>query len=446
MSSNLQADPHPTESAQDYRQFDSGAVSALVRENVLVSLDRLVWDGVKAFPRRGLEIGGILTGTVDPQIRVAAIYPLSMAYRSSPAFRLSPADLLSLKQSAAWAQAAGESVIGHFRSDTSGTPAPADADEAVVELLNLTQPLLVLIPASAAGIDPARLYRRENGAWVFLLEFPLAVPQNEGAPSRTSRLSALAGRDRVLERSRSARWWAAGGLLAGLGCGVFAGHSLWPSRTPVPNMAPGQPTRSDIHSDINLEAHPEARRLRFQWNPVLEGSSGMLTVHDGGHTLQIPLNRQQLESGNTIYYPETASVEARLEIYRDENHFIGESIATKLTGVAAFPDAATSLQAAKNPVQYVAAVPIRKVRPAVPASLRSKLPESVSVEVKVQIDAAGKVTRAAPVGDLTDTQKLLAPGTVEAARLWSFEPARRNGQRVESESTLKFDFERQPRY
>jgi TonB family protein len=94
-------------------------------------------------------------------------------------------------------------------------------------------------------------------------------------------------------------------------------------------------------------------------------------------------------------------------------------------------------------VSYVTATPVRKIRPAIPASLRGAINGVVSVSVKVMIDASGKVVSAAPVDTNTAAQKMLAPEAVQAARLWSFEPARRDGQPVSSESVLKFDFERQ---
>jgi hypothetical protein len=95
------------------------------------------------------------------------------------------------------------------------------------------------------------------------------------------------------------------------------------------------------------------------------------------------------------------------------------------------------------PVSYVAAVPIRKIQPAVPPNLHSIIPTALSIEVRVEIDKEGRVVSAAPVDVVTPAQKLLAPEAAQAARLWRFEPARRNQEPVPSEATLKFDFERQ---
>jgi len=93
-------------------------------------------------------------------------------------------------------------------------------------------------------------------------------------------------------------------------------------------------------------------------------------------------------------------------------------------------------------VSFIAAVPVHKASPAVPSNLRSVVENSVSVDVKVVIDATGKVVSAVPAEANMPAQKMLAPQAVQAALLWRFQPARKNGQPVRSESLLKFAFER----
>jgi hypothetical protein len=477
---------------------------------VLAALDQMVRDGVKAFPQRGLEVGGILMGPSEGAICLEAVRPLPMEYRTSPVFRPSPADLLFVKQSVLWAQASETGILGHFRSQTTGEPGPTEADQTIADLLKLPEPLLVLVPASAAGVEPARVYRRVNGEWVFLLDFPL-MEFPVKPPTQQALEKQLAGPVLPMTPPRS-RWrtWAVVGLV-GLGCGAVLSHSIWKARP-----ADVLPTRSDVH----LQLHPEGTRLRVQWDPtsrpVAEGFSGILTVQDGGHRLQIPLDRLQLHAGSTVYIPESGWVEVRLEIYRDGNHYTGETgamatgvstpqpsvavadpatkpdltepspekpaapqsrtvpqVATKriprkrspaasktalkppprpavLATTSAHPpdapsgaggNASASFNPAAAAIRYETAVPVRKVRPAMPASLHSLLSEPVSIEIKVEIDTAGKVASATPIGSLTAAQKLLAPQAVNAARLWRFQPARRNGAPVASESLLKFDFE-----
>lgn len=518
-----------------------------MRANVdaMAALDRMVRDGVRAFPRRGLEIGGLLTGFSgasqngagggkESQIRLDAICPLPMEYRSSPAFQPSPSDLLLIKHYAARTQASEASIVGHFRSQTSGEIRPSDVDRNIASLLNLSEAVLVLVPASPAGVEAARLYRAVNGEWTFLLSFslieqPLTEPPLVELPGELAAAQALEAQPQnhagaaatVSARARRNRLaWV--GLAVGLACGLFFGHSIWQSR-PVP-VLPYRPNLTEANSGVHLELHSTGSAVKVQWNPaspaVAQGFSGILTVRDGARQLQIPLDRRQLTAGSTVYYPESGWVEVRLEVYRDGTHFTGETVAMA-TGVkeavaqvpltetqvpiskrerspgrktrttrqtpskalrryrgpltprtapapgplplapeissatppapafptpAAFsgPPAGSSITpgSAERTVRYEAAVPVRKVRPSVPDDLHSSLPESTSVVVRVAIDAAGRVVGAASEGSLTATQKLLAPHAIEAARLWRFQPARKNGEAVESESLLRFDFER----
>jgi hypothetical protein len=59
----------------------------------------------------------------------------------------------------------------------------------------------------------------------------------------------------------------------------------------------------------------------------------------------------------------------------------------------------------------------------------------------VNIDASGKVVSAKAVDAVTPEQKLLAAPAAQSALLWRFEPARRNGEAVPSDSVLSFQFD-----
>jgi TonB family protein len=65
------------------------------------------------------------------------------------------------------------------------------------------------------------------------------------------------------------------------------------------------------------------------------------------------------------------------------------------------------------------------------------LKRDTQIEVRVSIDAAGKVTAVAPVS----TENAYLTGlAVSTARQWRFEPAKRNGRPVASEVKLVFPF------
>ena len=70
--------------------------------------------------------------------------------------------------------------------------------------------------------------------------------------------------------------------------------------------------------------------LLVKWNPrspdVLQGTSGMLSIQAGTQQLQLPLDRQALREGNVFYVPVSPRAQFHLEIYRDANHYTGETI------------------------------------------------------------------------------------------------------------------------
>jgi hypothetical protein len=87
-------------------------------------------------------------------------------------------------------------------------------------------------------------------------------------------------------------------------------------------------------------------------------------------------------------------------------------------------------------VSYVGPTPIKQVRPSVPANI----PPGVSqVEVVVEIDASGKVTKVNPVG-WNSTNAPLMVSAVRAAWGWVFAPAHLNGRAVPSKMNLIFKY------
>jgi len=88
---------------------------------------------------------------------------------------------------------------------------------------------------------------------------------------------------------------------------------------------------------------------------------------------------------------------------------------------------------------YIPPKPISKPQPRFPIVLKTQLKTPSVVEVQVTIDEAGKVTRAVAVSR-KDVADYFVEATLKVARLWRFEPARKNYQPVSSEMTLKFVF------
>jgi outer membrane biosynthesis protein TonB len=68
------------------------------------------------------------------------------------------------------------------------------------------------------------------------------------------------------------------------------------------------------------------------------------------------------------------------------------------------------------------------------------LKKAVSIHVRVQVDANGKVTAAEPISTTSGVIQYLAASATSVARMWTFTPARRGNTPVASELLLQFDF------
>jgi outer membrane biosynthesis protein TonB len=89
---------------------------------------------------------------------------------------------------------------------------------------------------------------------------------------------------------------------------------------------------------------------------------------------------------------------------------------------------------------FVPAVPLRKVNPVIDPTLKFMLSRETTVDVKVSIDAQGKVVKAEPVKRDGSIAGFIATASVNAARLWSFRPARRGDRNLPSDMVVQFKF------
>ncbi|MCC7497912.1 MAG: TonB family protein [Bryobacterales bacterium] len=107
------------------------------------------------------------------------------------------------------------------------------------------------------------------------------------------------------------------------------------------------------------------------------------------------------------------------------------------------PPAATS--GSPQPVKPVVSPPVppvatRKVMPAIPGSVRYLAENAGEVEVRVQVDARGKVTNAALVRAEKSAGIFLSRYALAAAYQWEFKPATAGGKPVDGEVLIRFQF------
>jgi len=149
-------------------------------------------DGLGAVPKRGAEIGGILIGERSqsagepPSIQLTDWIPVSCAHRFGPSFVLSPDEQQALESTL---EAAGESVVGYFRSHTREGLAPSAEDLQLCQKY-FADPanVVLLVRPSAMKVSTGGFFCYENGALqdATPLEFPFRRSELETgeAPAR----------------------------------------------------------------------------------------------------------------------------------------------------------------------------------------------------------------------------------------------------------------------
>jgi len=229
----------------------------------------------------------------------------------------------------------------------------------------------------------------------------------------------------------------------------------------------------------------EGRLMHVVWDrnaPILqEAGRGVLSIRDGAQLRNIPLSATQLRGSNDIVYsPSTNEVELRLEITGANIPKESQSVLFVLGPAqpahvaeprppieAEVIDDAPSRLAAHAQVGLIPAVsvkqqpgqgidagsylpprPLGEIRPAVPGQLAPLIRGPVEIDVRVSIDARGRVVKVRPVsqagsvGGSPTQQALLTRTLMDAAMRSSYRPARIRSQPVPSELVLAFRFSR----
>jgi hypothetical protein len=202
---------------------------------------------------------------------------------------------------------------------------------------------------------------------------------------------------------------------------------------------------------LGLYVDPTGPNWRVSWSTsatALPGSRVKLFVRDGDQN-QVDLQPQDLQSGTYLYTAKGRDVTFRLEVVDKSGHLSEASF--RLVERAPVPPAAAPAPApaekppvpAKTDNRFTAATAIRRVPPVVPASIRPRIHGSIPLDVRVKIDAHGRVVSAVPVSKPhSGVESFLAARAVYAAKQWRFEPAREDGKAVPGTEIIHFVFDK----
>jgi hypothetical protein len=302
--------------------------------------------GFGAIPRRGAEVGGILTGksASGKQLRVDVdgylLVPIE--YRLGPSFLLSEADHTAFQEGLDRLRASGAKPVGFFRSQTrEATGLVAEDLELIDRYFPDPNTIVLMIQPFATRVSKAGFYFREGRQFQSgppLAEFnfrrkdlgggdpaprapfpPAAAEAPVPARRRVQRAPApVDGPAEVAEAEHPApprtrqRWgwiWLPLSfifLLLGVLLGFQASLTLRP-----------QPAAADPFL-VGLTVTRESDNLNVRWDrqaPAIRAATqGLLVIDDGGASRRVSLSADQLQTGSVVYPHASGEVRFRLEL------------------------------------------------------------------------------------------------------------------------------------
>src|SRR5262249_18374417 len=153
---------------------------------------------------------------------------------------------------------------------------------------------------------------------------------------------------------------------------------------------------------------------------------------------RVELTPSALALGSYPYKPAGTDVTFRLEVVDHAGVVSAESfrLSRQPAPAPATPPPPAPAETAAKPTPPPAATPSRflppkttyRAPPVVAAGIRPRIKGTIAIDVRVHIDARGRVASASPITKQhSGLEEYLAGRAVQAAKLWKFEPARENG-------------------
>jgi len=245
---------------------------------------------------------------------------------------------------------------------------------------------------------------------------------------------------------RLKKWWPlfAALLLAG---GIFWVATQRAAHLPFNSANPAPVQNSGTNRPIGLYVDPVGPTWRVLWNATAlrDARSVQLFVRDKDDQNHIELSARDLASASYEYRPMGSDVTFRLEVVDKAGLVSAESFRLIQSTNPAMPSPAPDTSPTPTGRDAGIAQPkaIYKAPPIVAAGIRARIRGTIPIDVRVHIDARGRVVSAAPATKQhSGLEQYLASRAVHAARLWRFEPARDNGQAVAGTSTIHFTFQK----
>lgn len=334
-----------------------GSVAVHLQVELVDRMLAEVMRGFGAVRKRGVEVGGLLIGTIaeaDPSeangltvVRVEDFEPVPCEYRRGPSYLLAEEDGAAFENAyQRWRPSVSttEYAVGYFRSHTrDGFALAAEDIELMEDYFPEPAHLALLIKPAGTKVSTASFFLREAGVFpeAAPLEFPFRrrdltgeePPPHRGLDERrrnsfehvTSMVPA-GNPESAIEKppeltynlgtqapkSFRASWIWMPVTIVFLMLGLMLGFQIGLS------MA-GRGSSSPQDYSLALSVSKNGENLLVRWNPeaplVRAADRGELEIEDRGLTKPVPLDRANLQNGSITVQRASSSVRFRLTVY-----------------------------------------------------------------------------------------------------------------------------------
>jgi hypothetical protein len=362
-------------------------------------------EGLLALPQRGMEVGGLLLGSVSNQepywYSIDSVAPIECEHQFGPGFSLSDNDRRRLVEQLAEIRGCSDHcVVGYFRSRTAREAGP-EFDQADRELIGkfFAEPshmFLAVRPWSVRRCEAA-LYHWSGG---FLAAAGVKFELGEPPPFQASTveqdpvvLAPLESAPPVVarpsikplvanSRQRSEQFWKISTItLAVLAVflmfspqGARIGSGISPDKKDAPPVA----------------VEVSGNRVELSWDPA-KHRIDFAPVKPTGGSLKLTLLPAQAQDTEPLGSPNT-------------------------------PPSETLSDSPEEPIVQ-RALALDMVRPVIPDSIRNRISEPITVKVIAQVNQNGRVISAKPAEYAGGLERYLAQQAADAARTVRFRPA-----------------------